>query len=79
MSNGLFNGPGKYDNVCTMARELGEPERIEWYCEGRAATRAEIQHSIDTGLPLLRAQADGEDGHALLDELTAQAQRWLPA
>lgn len=59
--------------------ELGEPQRVEWYCEGREATRAEIQHSIDTGLPLLRAQAYGDDGHALLDQLTAQAQRWLPA
>jgi hypothetical protein len=32
-----------------------KPIAVEWYCEGRAATRAEVQQSIDSGLPELRA------------------------
>jgi hypothetical protein len=35
-----------------------KPVAVEWYCEGRAATRAEVKHSIDTGLPELRAMYD---------------------
>jgi hypothetical protein len=40
---------------------VGEPERVEWWAEGRAATRAEVLASIDSGLPLLREQADKQD------------------
>lgn len=32
---------------------MGDPERVEWYAEGRIATRAEIQASILSGLPAL--------------------------
>jgi hypothetical protein len=41
--------------------DLGEPEEILAYCEGRKATHAEIMHSIDTGIPTLR-QASIEHG-----------------
>lgn len=40
--------------------EVGDPDDVLWFCEGRPATRAEVQHSIETGLPLLRAAADTE-------------------
>jgi hypothetical protein len=39
---------------------VGEPERIEWWREARPATRAEVLESIESGLPLLRANADRE-------------------
>jgi hypothetical protein len=29
------------------------PVEIKWYAEGRAATRAEVMASIESGLPLL--------------------------
>lgn len=61
--------------------ELGEPTRIEWYREGRPATRAEIVESIDSGLPFLRDQA-ARQGPDSLDELARQVERamqYLPA
>lgn len=39
---------------------LGEPDRVRWFAEGRAATRAEVVASIETGLPALRAMAEKE-------------------
>ena len=33
--------------------ELGDPERVEWYCEGRPALRSEVAASIESGLPAL--------------------------
>jgi hypothetical protein len=40
---------------------VGDPSSIEWWREGRPATRAECQESIDSGLPILRANAEHED------------------
>jgi hypothetical protein len=37
---------------------MGEPESMEWYCEGRYATRDEIFASIDAGLPILNEEED---------------------
>lgn len=33
------------------------PDRVLWYAEGRAATRDEVMHSIETGLPILEEMA----------------------
>lgn len=33
--------------------EMGDPESIDWFAEGRAATRAEVLRAIDSGLPEL--------------------------
>jgi hypothetical protein len=52
---------------------VGEPDSVAWYAEGRTATRAEVLHSIDTGLPLLQAEADKEaDPAAARAEITQQ-------
>lgn len=40
---------------------LGDPEHTEWYAEGRPATRAEVDESIRTGLPLLYGPAQEQD------------------
>ena len=48
--------------------EIGDPEHVEFYCEGRRATREEILHSIETGLPFLRKEA-AQDGPGALQEL----------
>lgn len=42
--------------------QMGEPERVEWYANGREATKDEVQHSIDGGLPTLEAIARTEEG-----------------
>lgn len=49
---------------------LGEPTHIEWYCEGRAATREDVLDSIRSGEPSLRELADLQGGEApgYLDE-----------
>lgn len=38
---------------------VGDPERVEWWSQGRPATREEVEHSIETGLPILVKTCDG--------------------
>lgn len=33
--------------------ELGKPTKVEWYANGKEATRAEVVESIESGLPIL--------------------------
>jgi hypothetical protein len=42
--------------------EVGEPEAIEFYSQGRTATRDEIDESVRTGLPFLTAEASKQEG-----------------
>jgi hypothetical protein len=60
--------------------EMGPPLAVEWWAHGRRATRAEVEHSINTGLPLLEEQArlDGEPGLKALANQRDAAMRWLP-
>lgn len=60
---------------------LGDPEEIEWYAEGRTATRAEILASIESGLPLLREVAEQEGPEAVfaLGQYVARGMQLLPA
>ena len=61
--------------------DMGPPEEVAWWSEGRAATRAEVEHSIATGLPILEAEADrdGVAAHQALAGAVVQAMRLLPA
>ena len=65
--------------------ELGEPERVRWFAEGRPATRAEVVASIESGLPALREQCDREDpsqraaAHADLDTKLRAIDALLPS
>jgi len=61
-----------YDDRRNPLITIGEASSVEWFAEGRAATRAEVDASIQSGLPLLRDVAD-RDGLAALVELTARA------
>jgi hypothetical protein len=51
---------------------LGEAVDVSWWKEGRPATRTEIMESIDSGLPLLREEAErcGQ-----LDQLSHELER----
>jgi hypothetical protein len=40
--------------------DVGAPTRVDWYAEGRPATREEVTASIDSGLPSLQQLADEE-------------------
>lgn len=60
---------------------IGDPESIQFYANGRTATRAEIVESIESGLPLLRqvAEADGPEAVGELAKMTQQFYTCLPA
>lgn len=60
---------------------LGSPISLRWYAEGRAATRAEVLASVQSGLPILRKAATDESGEAVaaLDEMIAEGMALLPS
>jgi hypothetical protein len=61
--------------------KLGWPFKLEWYCRGRTATRAEILESLESGLPILRDQAekfDGPAGVAFLEKQITDTYRLIP-
>ncbi len=60
--------------------QMGEPEGVEWYAEGRLATRAEVMASIDSGLPNLEALARQEKGGIeALQQAQKRFEKWIPA
>ena len=60
---------------------IGDPTETLWFCEGRPATRAEVQHSVDTGCPMLMniAIKDGPEAVAQLQRQQQAAERYYPA
>jgi hypothetical protein len=60
---------------------LGEPDRVDWWAEGRQATRAEVLASMMSGYPLLadEARKDGPEALHDLARMRADALRFLPA
>ena len=54
---------------------IGEPESVEIYAKGRRATRAEVNYSVETGLPALHKVADLE-GPAAKKELAKEVSRF---
>lgn len=61
--------------------DVGEPERVLWFSQGRTATREEVMASISSGLPLLEAEAMKE-GPEAMEELARcfeRSQSLLPA
>lgn len=64
---------------------LPDPIKVEWYSKGCPATRAEVQTSINSGEPILRAMCQAEPtaarqaaAHAELDGLLNAMQRYIP-
>lgn len=70
-------GPGQNDWLI----RLGEPSSVLWFCEGRPATRAEIQKSMDERIHFLEeaAEQDGPEGKKALGEYVDRAMKYLPA
>lgn len=61
---------------------IGEPERVTWWREGRAATREEVEASVLSGMPalLVAARADGPFAVEALGRMEAAARLlWPPA
>lgn len=59
---------------------LPEPDRVEWFAEGRPATRAEVLIAIASGMPFLRelAEKDGPEAVAALYRAVAKSREYLP-
>lgn len=60
--------------------QIGDPHETHWFREGRAATRAEVLESIESGYPLLReaAEREGERAVAQLEQQKLKALELLP-
>ena len=62
--------------------EMGPPSSIEWYAHRRRATKDEVLASIESGLVLLKEQADGdpepEEANMELARLLRRTLEWLP-
>lgn len=65
----------------TQLVNVGEPESVTWWAEGREATRTEVLASIESGLPLLlaAAEAEGPEAVAELEQMRLNAMAFLPA
>ena len=58
---------------------MGDPAWVEWYAEGKPATRAQVMASIETGLPALAAVAMQQDGAMkYLTECRERFEKYLP-
>ncbi|MDE2106960.1 MAG: hypothetical protein KGL39_57630 [Patescibacteria group bacterium] len=77
----LTNGYSLFDAGNGQLFEIGKPLAIEFYAEGRKATREEVLESIRTGLPILRevAEQDGREAVAELEQAAARAVALVPA
>jgi hypothetical protein len=61
--------------------DIGACKEALWFAHGRAATRAEVLDSIDSGLPILAEMADedGPDARAQLAAMHAAALELIPS
>ena len=64
-----------------MLIHVGPPYAVEWWREGREATREEVEESVRTGLPLLEPMAveEGEGAIKALRVSTEQLEELYPA
>jgi hypothetical protein len=60
---------------------LSEPTRVDWWTQGRQATRAEIEDALEAGYPELMnvAKDEGPEAVAALTHMRNDAMRFLPA
>jgi hypothetical protein len=60
--------------------EVGEPTKVQWFAEGRQATREEIMESIRTGIGSLEdiARQEGKSAVMQLAEARQKVMKYLP-
>lgn len=59
--------------------QIGEPESVKYFREGREATPEEVRTSVDSGLPNLEAMAQGQPGAMeALNRAIKRAEKYLP-
>jgi hypothetical protein len=71
----------EFDGAGGFIFRLGPSERVEWYAEGRTATRQEIMNSIESGLPTLleTAKQEGPKAVKALNKMYEDMLLLLPA
>jgi hypothetical protein len=59
---------------------MNKPNQVWWFAEGRAATREEVMGSIDSGIPLLKTEAEkgGPEDVKELEKCIGEALQWVP-
>jgi hypothetical protein len=60
-----------FDGAGGFIFRMGPAQRVEWYSEGRVATRQEVMESIETGFPTLAKLAE-QDGSKAIETLQKQ-------
>jgi hypothetical protein len=65
------------DGVGGTLFKVGEPKHVERWAEGRAATSEELIASIDSGYPLLVAEAEKDGSVSELERYKVAAYRVL--
>ncbi len=77
-SFGIFK---PYGGAPGILFKVHEPSTVEWFAEGRAATRAEVDASIAGGMPFLMnmAETDGDEAIKDLKSRVEIAAKFLPA
>lgn len=59
--------------------QIGRPEEVTWWAEGKPATRAQVVESVRTGLPLLEELCEGRpEDLAELAKMKAAFEVYLP-
>jgi hypothetical protein len=76
-----YRAPAGHEGNSGVLFNIGDPVEVKWYREGRAATRAEVVESIDSGLPILREMAEKEGVAAVMElqRLYHRVQPLIPA
>jgi hypothetical protein len=76
-----ISAPAPEGGTGVLFRLLEDPVHVDWYAEGRAATRAEVLESIESGIPILMAAAEREGATSLaaLRRSVLRALRHVPA
>lgn len=69
-----------FDHEGGILFQVGDPTDVVWYCAGRAATYAEVEASITSGLPVLQETAaqEGATATAALMAQLVRARQYLP-
>lgn len=59
---------------------IGDPDSVKWWCEGREATREEVEASVTSGYPILHSMALSQGAVAveMLDKAFRRAQVLFP-
>jgi len=64
-----------------MLFRVGDPIEVRWLCQGKPATRGEVVHAMDRGLPILidEAKEDSDEAVQALLQAVNRVRQYLPS